>query len=134
MGTLTNGDGIAMHVRGTADAVGQLLAGHLKLARLELVNDASLIGRRAVFVGAFAFVGAVGYVFFALGAAELLWHVWGWAPALLFLGALQVLGGGFGAFLTMRRLRSVEVFDRTAHAARHSMAMVHTKREEKLVA
>ncbi len=79
-------EGIATLLRGTADAMGQLLAGHLKLARLELVEDAKAMGRPAILVAICAMLAAVGYGLVMLGLAAALRPLTGWPLAFSLLG------------------------------------------------
>lgn len=99
-----NPDGLAAQLRAAADAVSRLFASHLKLARLELVEEANAIGSRAPALLGFALVASVGYLFVALGIADLLLPVTGTAGTLLLLGAAQLLGGGTMLVVVVKQL------------------------------
>ncbi|MFN0062755.1 MAG: phage holin family protein [Myxococcaceae bacterium] len=116
-------DGIATHLKETVDAVGHLLASHLKLARLELIEAARKVARSAGAVGAFVVLAVIGYVFFTFGAVTSLRHSLGWPLSCLIVGGLHTVVGGLGAFLAMRGLTSVDALDRSENAARYAMAM-----------
>ena len=103
-------------------AAGELFSGHLKLARLEALVDASAIGRHVAVAACFAGLAAIGYVFAALGAAVLAQPILGWAATLLLLGALQLLVGSIGIYSAIMRLKSLAVFQRSAQAAGQSLA------------
>ena len=124
------GADISTVLRGTADALGQLLASHLKLARLELIDNAGAVGRRVAVAASFAVLGAVGYVLVALGVAALLQPAMGWARALLLVGALHLLVGALGALIAVRRLQAIEVLDSTAQAVSASVATLRPSEPE----
>lgn len=115
-------ESIATLLKGTADAMGHLLAGHLKLARLELVEDAKAMGRPAAVVGLSALLAVIGYGLVVLGLAAILRPYLGWAGALFLLGAIHLVVGGLAAWLAVRRLRAVKVLDESSHEATDSMA------------
>ena len=123
-------EGIATLLRGTADAMGQLLAGHLKLARLELVEDAKAMGRPAILVAICAMLAAVGYGLVMLGLAAALRPLTGWPLAFSLLGGLHLMAGALGAWLALSRLKAVKVLDESAQKASDSMVTLGTATAE----
>ena len=119
-------EGIATLLKGTADAMGHLLAGHLKLARLELVEDAKAMGRPAIIVATCAMLAAVGYGLVMLGLAATLQPLTGWPLAFLLLGGLHLVGSALGAWLALRRLKAVKVLDDSSQKASDSMVTLAT--------
>jgi hypothetical protein len=119
-----SGDGIAALLKGTADAMGHLLAGHLKLARLELMEDAQAVGGPAALVAAFAALAILGYGLVVLGLAATLRPYLGWPGALFLLGGLHLAGGGIGARRGLRRLKAVKVLDESTQEATGSLATI----------
>lgn len=130
MSTRTHGEGIATLLQGTADAMGELLTGHFKLAWLELMADATRIGRRAAAIACLAALGAIGYAFIALGIAAWLQPILGWPTALLMLGALQLVGGGLGVWWVLEQLKAIEALGRTVRAAGESVETLRAGERE----
>jgi hypothetical protein len=71
------------------DALGTLVAGHIRLARAELGDDARRYARRAAALAVGAALGLVGYGLACVAAALALVQVAGLSPPLAFL----VVGG-----------------------------------------
>jgi uncharacterized membrane protein YqjE len=130
MSTASRGDGLASHLRQTTDALGGLVAGHLRLARLELRGDLSAAGAAAAWVAGFGLLAGAGYLFVALAVAALLEPRLGWSAALAVIGLLQLVAGGLGAAWAARRLRAVGVLDHSARAADRSLGRPLPTREE----
>jgi uncharacterized membrane protein YqjE len=122
MSTQNNGDGIAALLRGTADAMGHLFGAHLKLARLELMGDARTVGQRIASILCFAILTTLGYAFLALAAVAALQTTVGWTTAFLVMGALHFILGGVGVAIGLRKLKAIDLLDRTTQAATQSVA------------
>jgi hypothetical protein len=122
MSTQNNGDGIANLLRGTADAMGHLFGAHLKLARLELIGDARTVGQRIASILCFALLATIGYAFLAIAAVAALQITVGWATAFLLLGALHLVLGGIGVAVGIKKLKAIDLLDRTTQAASQSVA------------
>ena len=126
----TNGDGVVSLLRETANAIAHLLSSHLKLLRLELLNDLTLVGRRATMLIGFGALTTIGYVLIALGIAASVQPVCGWAATLLILGALHFCGGGVGMLVVIKQLKALELFEHSTHAASDSAnALQKSERE-----
>jgi Putative Actinobacterial Holin-X, holin superfamily III len=109
MNSQDNDEGFGNLLRGTADAAGRLLASHLELARLELIEGASKIARPASAVALFAILTTIGYALLVLGIAAWLQPKLGWAVALLLLGTPHILLGGVGTLLALRRFEALQL-------------------------
>lgn len=120
--TQNNGDGIAAMLRGTADAMGHLFGAHLKLARLELMGDARTVGQRVASILCFALLTTLGYAFIALAVVAALQTTIGWAPAFLLVGGVHVVLGGVGVAIALRKLKAIDLLNRTTQAASQSVA------------
>jgi uncharacterized membrane protein YqjE len=109
-------------VKELVDALGTLLAGHLRLARAELGDDARRLGRRASLFGLAFAIGLVGYVLLGVAAALALAPRWGAPLAFLALGAVHLAGASLGLGLLLRRSaprpldESIAALDRTVAA------------------
>jgi putative superfamily III holin-X len=119
-------EGIATMLKGTADAMGHLLAGHLKLARLELVEDAKALGPPAAVVAVAALLAVIGYGLVVLGLAAILRPLLGTPGALFLLGGVHLAVGGAAAWLAVGRMKRVKVLDESTHEASGSMATLGT--------
>jgi hypothetical protein len=90
-------------MRELADAVGTLIGGHVRLARVELGDEARRYARRAAFVGTAAGLLTVGWALACVaGALALARHV---DPPLAFLavGGVHLVGAGVGLGLLLLR-------------------------------
>jgi uncharacterized membrane protein YqjE len=104
------------------DALGTLVAGHLRLARAELGDDARRLGRRAAVFGLALALGLLGYGLLAVSAALALAPRWGGPAAFAALGAVHVLSAAVGLGVLIRRAAprpldaSLAALDRTVSA------------------
>jgi uncharacterized membrane protein YqjE len=109
-------------VRELVDALGALVAGHLRLARAELGGDARRFARRAALLGVAAAFGFVGYGLACLAAGLALAPVMGAPLAFLALGGLHVVGASIGLGVLLARAprrpldESLTALDQTFHA------------------
>lgn len=111
-------------VQGAADALGQLVAGHLKLAQLEFMLDARKLAKRIVLTGCFFVLSVIGYIFVVGGVTALVYPTCGWATALLTAGLLQLVAGALGVALTVARRNSLVLLSGSTREMRHSMAEI----------
>jgi uncharacterized membrane protein YqjE len=125
MSRQTDSEGFVDLFRETADSMVRLLAGHLKLARLELMDSALASARLAGAAAFFAVLAAIGYTLMVLGIAAWLQPLLGWATALTLLGAVHLLGGGVGTLLALRRLGTLELLPHTTQRAAESVGALH---------
>jgi uncharacterized membrane protein YqjE len=90
-------------VRELVDALGELVAGHLRLARAELGGDARRLARRAALVGLAGSFGLVGYGLACVAAALALAPALGAPLAFLTLGGVHLVGAAVGLGLLLGR-------------------------------
>jgi hypothetical protein len=85
------------------DSLGQLIAGHLRLARAELAGDARRFARRGALVGLAAAIGLLGYGLACVAGALALASVVGAPLAFLALGAIHLVGASIGVGVLLGR-------------------------------
>ena len=88
-----------------AEAVGKLVGDHLRLSRLELVDDARAMALQIGVIACFSLVLVVGYALLC-GAIAILAGRWmtpagGW----ILVGGINIVVGGFGLRIALAKLR-----------------------------
>lgn len=105
-------------LREAADNFTQLLAEHVKLARLEFAVDMRSMARRTFFMGiCLAFV-CVGYVLAMLGVAALTAGLGIAGRSLMVIGLMHVVGGVSGALLGSMHKQKKHFLELTAQELR----------------
>ena len=104
---------LADHFRELVDAFSELIAKHIKLARVELKEDAKAIGLEVGKIVAFVPLLAVGYLLLAVALALFLNRYMAADLAFLAVGALNLALGGVGIFLATRKLQARQVMNDT---------------------
>lgn len=125
----TQRGGLAASFAQLADGLGTLVSQHLQLARVELADDARVIGSLLARIALFVPFVVVGYALLNAAAAVALAR---WIPgelALLALGAVNLLGGGLGLYRAARQLRSRPILDRSLGELRSSAAALAHARQ-----
>jgi uncharacterized membrane protein YqjE len=110
-----------------ADSVGRLLSEHLALARIELAEDAQVIGRQIGKAVVFVPFVVVGYGFLCAGVVALLGPWMGFAAALGLVGGVNAIGGGWGLWRAVQALRERRVMDDTLAEFNRSAAVLAPK-------
>ena len=109
-----DGAGLAAAVSRITDGISRLISEHVALARIEFRDDARAFAFATARLAVFALLILVGYGFLCAAVAMALWS-WigsiGWALAVVAL--VNVLIGGPGVYLAIRRLTGREVLDET---------------------
>ena len=108
-------DGIIALVKETADGFGHLIAEHVKLARLELVADAKVTGRKVAVIALILPILFIGYALACVGLATLLAPSLGTAGAFFLVGGGQVFLGAVAIAIAASRLRQVQPLRETVH-------------------
>ncbi|HVU50321.1 MAG TPA: phage holin family protein, partial [Polyangia bacterium] len=85
------------------DALGELVGGHLRLARAEIGGDARRLVRRAALVSLAAAFGLVGYALACVAAALALAPILGAPLAFVALGGVHLLGASVGLGVLLGR-------------------------------
>jgi uncharacterized membrane protein YqjE len=122
-----DGDGIIALVRETASGFGQLVADHIKLARLEMTADAKSYFRdgAALLIG--AFIVATGYGLACIAAGIGLSRLMGGALAFAALAALHLIVGAIALAMIVRRMKNVELMQGTKEEVGRSVDALTTR-------
>ncbi|WNG42314.1 phage holin family protein [Archangium minus] len=104
------------------DGFSKLVTQHLTLARVELMEDARVMGMDVALIASFVPFVLVGYAFLC-GALSVVLASWvGWAGALALVGAVNLVGGVLGIARVALRLKSHRVMDGTAQELERSVS------------
>ncbi len=98
-------EGIVGLIRETVDGLRDLIADHIKLARLEMMSDAKTYGRSIAVLAVAGLVLAIGYIFGLIAAALALGTVWGAPLAFLAVGGLHLIVGGIAVTSALSKMR-----------------------------
>jgi uncharacterized membrane protein YqjE len=114
-------DGIISLVKETADGLGQLVADHIKLARIEMTTDVRAYFRelRLLIVGAFVF--SMGYGLACIAAGTALARVMGAPLAFVALAVLHIVVGAVALGMAVRRMRRVQLMQESKEEVSRSM-------------
>ena len=139
MGTLDEGDdssdGIISLVKETASGLGQLVADHIRLARLEMTADAKSYARDIGMLLAGGFILAVGYALGCIAAGTALARVIGAPLAFLALALLHMAVGIIALIVIAGRMKHVQLMQGTKHEVSRSVnALSATARSNGLTA
>ena len=115
-------DGVVGLLRETADGLGQLIADHVRLARLELAADARSYGQGVATLVVAGFVLALGYAFawLAIGLTAALWC--GGPIAFGGVAVLHLIAGGFAVSAAIKRMKRTRLMRESATAAERSVS------------
>ena len=111
-------------VRELVDAFSELVAQHVRLARMELKEDARFVGLRVGVIAALAPLILVGYCFLCVALALTLRRWLADELAVLLVGVLNLLIGGIGIAVVGRQLSARKVLDATIVELESSSAVV----------
>jgi uncharacterized membrane protein YqjE len=100
-------------LRELVDGVGALTEKHLRLARLELAEDARYVGVRVGVMAALAPLVLVGYGFICVAIALALRRVMPADVAFLLVGLVNLIGGVLGITRVAAQLQGKPVMDAT---------------------
>jgi len=114
-------EGIVGLIRETVDGLRDLIADHIKLARVEMVADAKTYGRSITMLAVAGVVLAIGYIFGLLAAALALGRVWGAPLAFLAVAALHLIVGGVAMASSLSRMRRTHPMHDTVVEAKDSL-------------
>jgi uncharacterized membrane protein YqjE len=112
------------------ESMSRLVSQHLALARLELVENTQALGADVARLTAFVPFMLVGYLFLCAALAAELGQWLGWAASLLVVGVANLLVGGVGLALTVRRLKSHQLMQGTSQELQRSVAVLAAVRAE----
>lgn len=122
---------LGIQLRELVDAFSELVAEHVRLARVELAEDARFIGLRLGLMAALAPLILVGYGFLCIALALALRRVMAADLAFLLVGFFNLLLAGVGIAVAGRQLGARKVMNATVAEFESSRAIVLPNREEK---
>lgn len=105
--------GLAAAIDRITGGISRLVSEHLALARVELRDDVRALATSLVGIAIFLPLILVGYGFLCGAIAFALSPHLGWAGALLLVGGVNVVGGGFGAYRAANKLQAHHVLEST---------------------
>src|SRR3954470_9601769 len=121
-------EGIVAEVSRVAESAGRLAVAHIKLARLEIVEDARTMGASLARVAVFAVFVFAGYLTLCAAAAAALAR---WMPipvALSAVAGLNIAAGGAGAWRAVRRMSEPRLDDSREEIGRSLSALAEVRR------
>jgi hypothetical protein len=104
---------LGTQVRELVDAFSELVAQHVRLAKMELADDARFVGVRVGLIAAFAPLILVGYGFLCSGLALALGAVMTLPWAFVLVGVLNLVAGAIGIAVAGRQLGARRVLVQT---------------------
>jgi len=115
---------LSVQIRELVDGLGELMAQHIRVAKLELKDDARFVGVRVGVIAALAPLILVGYGFLCAAAAMALARVVAGDLALLLVGVFNLLVGGVGIAVAARQLGRRKVLEVTVAEVEATRAIV----------
>ena len=109
----SDGDGIISLVKEAASGFGQLVADHIRLARVEMTADAKSYARDVSTLLIFAFVLAAGYGLGCIAAGLALATIIGGPLAFASLALMHLVVGGIALALVVRKMKRVQLMHET---------------------
>ncbi|MBM4783706.1 MAG: phage holin family protein [Archangiaceae bacterium] len=104
---------LGTQLRDVVDGFSELTAQHIRLARLELAQDARFIGVRVGVIAALAPLILVGYGFLCVALALVLRRVMPADLAFLLVGLVNLIGGVAGIAVAATQLNEKKVMHET---------------------
>lgn len=104
---------LGTQLRDVVDGFSELTAQHIRLARLELAQDARFIGVRVGVIAALAPLILVGYGFLCVALALVLRRVIPADLAFLLVGLVNLIGGVAGIAVAAKQLNEKKVMHET---------------------
>jgi uncharacterized membrane protein len=114
-------DGIIALVKETASGFGQLVADHIRLARLEMTADAKSYARDIAMLAVGGFIVAVGYGLACIAAGTALAPLMGAPLAFVCLALLHLVVGAIALSVIVRRMKSLQLMNETKQEVSRSV-------------
>ena len=114
-------EGVVGLLRETADGLGQLVADHIKLARLELAADMRSYGQGVATLAIAGVVLLLGYAFAWLAVALTLARLWGAPIAFGAVAALHLIAGAIAVSTALKRMKGTRIMRDSAHEVSRSV-------------
>jgi uncharacterized membrane protein YqjE len=115
---------LVTELKGVVDSFSELTAQHVRLARLELAEDARFVGVRLGVIAGLAPLVLVGYGFLCVALSLALRQVMPVEAAFAVVGLLNLLGGALGIVLAGRQLGARKVMGDTVRELDATSAVV----------
>jgi uncharacterized membrane protein YqjE len=122
-----HGDGIITLVKETADGLGQLVADHIKLARIEMTADAKTYMREISMLTVGAFIFAVGYGLACIAAGIALARIAGAPLAFAGLAFVHVVVGALALGVAVRRMKRVQLMQESKEEVSRSVNVLRDR-------
>jgi uncharacterized membrane protein YqjE len=106
------------------ESTNELLSQHVRLAKLELKQDATYVGARVGIIATFAPMLLVGYIFLCGALAYVLAEAWTWPWSLLGVGVLNLLVGATGIAVAAAQLKKRHMLNRTVEELEQTRAAI----------
>ena len=104
---------LAENLKSVVDSISDLMVQHIKLARVELKEDARVIGIEVGKILAFVPLLMVGYLILGVAAALFLHRYMAADVAFLIVATFNLTVGGVGIFLAVKKLQARQVMNDT---------------------
>jgi uncharacterized membrane protein YqjE len=117
-------------LRELVDAFSELVAQHVRLAQMEVKQDAKFIGTRVGVIAAFAPLILVGYAFLCIALALSLRRFMGEELAFVVVGVLNLALSGVGIAIAARQLQKHKVLNATVAEFESSSALVIPRKQD----
>jgi uncharacterized membrane protein len=114
-------EGIVALIKETADGFGQLIADHIKLARLELVVDLKTQGRRVAAMALIIPLIFLGYGLICVALSLVLSRSMGLPAALFLVGGVHVAAGAIGVAIAVAKLKRANIMQESASEVSRSI-------------
>jgi len=119
-------DGILTLVKETASGIGQLVADHIRLARIEMTADAKSYAREVGLLLIGGFILATGYGLGCIAAGVALASLIGPAFAFLSLALLHIAIGLTALVMIAGRMKHIHLMQGTKHEVTRSVSALTT--------
>ncbi len=114
----------ADHLRTVVESFTALVEGHFRLFKLELAEDAKVVGVQVGKIVAFVPLIIVGYAFLCAALAMFLQRWLAADVSYLIVGGLNVVGGALGILLAAKTLQKRQLLEGTRREARATTAAI----------
>jgi uncharacterized membrane protein YqjE len=115
---------LGTQLREVVDGFSELTAQHIRLARVELAEDARYVGVRVGVIAALAPLILVGYGFLCVALALVLRRVMAADLAFLLVGLVNLVGGVTGIVIAAKQLGEKKVMNETLTELEESTSIV----------
>ena len=115
---------LSTQLRDVVDGFSELTAQHIRLARVELADDAKYVGVRVGVIAALAPLILVGYGFLCVALALALRRVMAADLAFLLVGLVNLIGGVIGIVLAAKQLGARNVMHESVAALEASSSLL----------